>query len=68
MANRKYTKRIVRKYRFRLNPRDTEDIIRQEFTDNRGNRFIFRITGKPHSPKKLTIEGTVQYNDANNDN
>ena len=68
MASKRYTKRTTKKYRFRLSPKETEDIIRQEFTDNRGNRFIFRMTGKPHSPKKPTIEGTVQYNDANNNN
>ena len=60
---RRYSKKITKKRIFRLSPRDADEIIRQEFTDRHRNKFIFRMTGNPHSPKKPTIEGTVQYKD-----
>ena len=60
---RRYSKRTTRKTKIRLSPKDSLDIIRQEFTDDRGNKFIFRMTGNPHSPKEPTIKGTVQYKD-----
>lgn len=63
MAKR-YSKRTVRKTRVRLSPRDAEDIIKQEFTDENKNRHILRFRFKPHSPIQ---EGDMQlkYNQNN---
>ena len=57
MKKKQTTKKTV----IRLSPKDAEDIIRQEFTDSRGNNFVFRMNLKPHSPKEPTIRGTVDY-------
>ena len=62
MAKR-FSKRVTRKTRIKLSPKDANEIIRQEFSDDRGNKFIFRMTGNPHSPSEPTIKGTVQYKD-----
>ena len=65
---KKFSKTVTKRTKVRLSPRDAEDIIKQEFTDDRGNKFIFRMTGSPHKHNKPTIEGTVEYNDGNNNN
>jgi len=65
---RKFSKKITRKIRVRLSPREATNIIEEEFADTRGNKFRFRVTGKPHKPSKSTIEREIQYNDGNNDN
>ena len=60
---KRYSKRSTRKVKLRLSPKDANEIIKQEFTDERGNTFIFRMTGNPHKPSKPTIQGTVEYKD-----
>ena len=65
---RKFSKRITRKTRVKLSPQQASNIIEEEFADTRGNKFRFRITGKPHKPNKPTIEREIQYNDRNDDN
>lgn len=60
---RRFTRQKTKKTKVRLSPQQADEIIRQEFTDSRGNRFIFRMTSKPHLPKEPTIKGTVEYKD-----
>lgn len=60
---KKFSKRVTRRTKVKLSPREADEIIRQEFIDDRGNRFIFKIDVKPHSPMTPTIEGTVKYKD-----
>jgi len=61
-----FSRKTKKKTQVKLTPREANEIIKQEFVDSRGNKFIFRMTGNPHSPKEPTIEGTVEYNDRNN--
>ena len=60
---KRFSKRVTRKTKVRLSPKEADEIIRQEFTDDRGNRFIFRMDVRPHNPMKPTIESTVEYKD-----
>lgn len=62
MAKR-FSRRITRKKTYKLSPKNAEEVIRQEFTDSRGNRHIFKMDIRPHKPNKPTIEGTVEYKD-----
>ncbi len=61
--SKKFSKKTTTKRQYKLSPKNAQEIIRQEFTDSRKNKFIFRMTGNPHNPKTPTIQGTVQYKD-----
>lgn len=60
MATKKTTVTKTKKYT--LTPKEAEDVIKQEFFDNRGNKFTFRMIFEPHSHKTPTINGVVDYN------
>lgn len=62
-----FRSRTTKKTKIKLTPKGAEEFIREEFTDSRGNKHIFIMDFKPHSPKKPTIEGTVEYKDKNKD-
>lgn len=62
MAKRFSSKR-TQKTKIRLSPKKAFEIIKQEFTDEYKNKFIFIMDVKPHNPKTPTIEGTVEYKD-----
>lgn len=51
MAKR-FNKRITRKTRIKLSPKDAEHIIKSEFTDDNGNHHILDVNFRPHSPFK----------------
>ena len=36
----KFTKKVTKKVRIKLSPKEAEDIIRQEIIDNYGNKII----------------------------
>lgn len=51
MAKR-YSKKNTRKTRIMLSPKDADEILRREFTDDKGNKVINIIRFKPQSPFK----------------
>lgn len=60
---RKFSRSRTKRTRYKLTPKQADEVIRQEFIDSRGNRHIFRMDVTPHNPNKPTIEGTVEYKD-----
>ena len=55
-TKRSFSKRVVRRIKRMLSPKDAEEIIRQEFEDSRGNKSRVIYDVRPHSPNKPTIE------------
>lgn len=63
---KRYSKRTTKKTTVKLSPKEAEDIIKSEFTDEKDNRHILRFRFKPHLP---TEEGDMQLRyKMNNDN
>lgn len=56
MAKR-YSRKIVRKKTYKLSPKESSEIIKQEIIDSRGNRHQLNFKFKPHLPNK---EGDMQ--------
>ena len=60
MAKR-FSRRVTRKTQYKLTPKDAETIIRQEFTDSKGNKYYTDTNIRPHNPQKGTVEGYVNH-------
>ena len=56
---KRFSKRITRKKTYKLSPKNAEEIIRQEFTDSRGNKVINILRFKPQSPFEPDFKQTV---------
>ena len=63
VMGKKYSKKVVRKTKIRISPKDAEEIFRAETTDARGSKFINIIRFKPQSPKTPDFTQTVEYLD-----
>ena len=61
--SKRSSKKITRKRIYKLTSKQAEDILKQEFIDNRENKFDFRFRFKPHKPNEPTIQSTIQYED-----
>ena len=44
MAQKRFSKRVTRKTQYKLTPKDAETIIRQDFTDSKGNKYYTILT------------------------
>lgn len=60
---RVFSRKTKKKTQVKLTPREANEIIKQEFIDTHGNKFIFRIDLTPQKPNQPTIDGNVQYKD-----
>lgn len=59
---RRFSKRTTRKKTYKLSPKNAEEIIRQEFTDSRGNKVKFKFDFRPHPIDEPTAEWQRKYN------
>lgn len=50
MAKRSFSRRVYRKIKKLLSPKNAEDIIKREFEDSRGNKHELNFNFRPHSP------------------
>lgn len=60
---KQYSKRTIKRTKIRLSPKEANDILRQEFTDSRKNKHIFKIQFKPQNPLEPDYKQTIQYKD-----
>ena len=63
MARKSFTKRVFRRIKRIISPKDAEEIIKKEFSDSHGNQMNMSIDVKPQSPNKPTIEWNRNYNE-----
>lgn len=59
---RKFSKRVTKKTKIQLSPKEAEEIYKKEFVDSRGNKMRFIFDFKPQSPKDPIIEWNREYN------
>lgn len=60
MAKR-FSKKQTKRTKVRLTPREAENIIEKEFTDDKGNKTKLRFDFNPHPIGKPTIELDYEY-------
>ena len=56
-----FSKRKSKKTQIKLTPKEAQEVIRQEFTDSRGNKINIRYDVTPHKPAEPTIKLERQY-------
>ena len=55
---RRFRRKSSRKTKVRLSPKNADEILRQEFTDKKGNKIINIIRFKPQNPFKPDFKQT----------
>lgn len=60
---RRFSRSRTKRTRYKLTPKEADEVIRKEFIDSRGNKFIHRIIFSPQSPLKPDYKQTVEYKD-----
>ena len=58
---RKFSKKSSKKTKIKLSPKQADEIIRQEFTDRKGNKMNILLDIKPKKPNEPIIEWNRQY-------
>lgn len=58
---KRYSKKVTKKKRIRLSPKNAENIIEKEFIDSKGNKIFTNINIKPHRPSIPTIQIEREY-------
>lgn len=66
MARKSFSRRVVKRTRIKLSPKDAETLFRQEMTDSQGNKHINIIRFKPQNPFEPDFKQTVEYKDKDN--
>lgn len=59
---KKFNKRVTKKTKVKLTPRDAEEVFKKEFVDSRGNIMQIIFDFRPHSQKEPTVDWTRKYN------
>lgn len=57
---KRFIRRITKKTKIKLSPKEADEIIRQEFTTEKGNKMQKRFIFQPHSPNDATIKFDVK--------
>lgn len=68
MASKRYSKRSSKRTVIKLSPKEAEDIIKSEFTTEKGNKMQKRFIFKPHLPKDATIQFKIKGDRKETDN
>lgn len=59
---KKFNKRVTKRTKVKLSPKEAEKIIQEEFTTEGGNRMRKDIIFSPHSPNDGTIKFNIRKN------